>query len=128
MKAMVDNYIESLPLPQQQEICHKLRSLLLEHCPTIVEKYSFKIPFYHLHGSMFCYFNKVGTGIEFCLCRGKEMALAFDVIVVGERKLIGGILLEQVKDIHRFQVVSIIHAAAELQLEYYLQKKNKKGR
>jgi uncharacterized protein len=125
MNVLVDSYIDALP-ENQQRICGKIRDMLFAEVPGIQEKFSFKIPFYHLHGKMFCYMNKVENNIEFCITRGKELSLAFPEIIVGNRKLIGGVLLANVKDIATNNIKAIIHTAAELQLEYCALNKKRK--
>ena len=126
----VDAYIESLPQPQQA-FAQKLRETLFELLPSIEERFSFKLPFYHYYG-MFCYLHADKNGLHFCFCRGKDFVMAFPQLEQKNRASIASVTVRQWSDFTRLEITSLISAAAEWNKEASLQKipmvqKKKKG-
>jgi uncharacterized protein len=107
---LVDIYLDDLPT-QQNEIATRVRELLFEIVPNIQEKFSFKLPFYHYFG-MFCYINKIPNGIDFCICRGKDLMYEFPQLLIKNRATIAGVELYSLKDIEAKEVKNIITTAA----------------
>ena len=106
----VDEYIDTLP-EKEQRIATTIREMLLDLVPGIQEKISFKIPFYHYFG-MFCYINKIENGIDFGLCRGKDLAYAFPALEIKNRAIVATVSLYEMADIETKEIRSIITAAA----------------
>jgi uncharacterized protein len=107
---LVDSYIDGLP-EDRKAIAEQLRSIIHALVPTVQEKFSFKIPFYHYFG-MFCYINPVKDGIDLGICNGKSFADDFEHLEVKERALIATVRLHALKDIADKQVEQIISTAA----------------
>lgn len=116
----VDDYLESLPQPQQA-IAEKLRELLLELVPGIDERFSFKLPFYHYHG-MFCYLHHDKSGLHLCFCRGKDLVMVFPQLDQKTRASIASVTLHTMRDIHQLEISQLITAAAEWNKEAALLK------
>ena len=116
----IDAYIESLPQPQQA-FAQKLRELLFELVPGIEERFSFKLPFYHYYG-MFCYLHSDKQGLHFCICRGKDLVMAFPQLEQKNRASIASVTLRQWSDFSRLEITSLINAAADWNKEAFLQK------
>jgi uncharacterized protein len=116
----VDTYIESLPQPQQA-FAQKLRELLFELVPGIEERFSFKLPFYHYYG-MFCYLHCDKQGLHFCICRGKDLVMAFPQLEQKNRASIASVTIHTWKDFSRLEMASLITAAAEWNKEASQQK------
>jgi hypothetical protein len=109
MKA-VDAFIDGLP-PDKAVLVNRVRELLHELVPEIVEKLSFKIPFYHYHG-MFCYINPTEKGIDLGFCRGKDLTEEFPQLQLKERAIIATVLIQSVRDFEKLQLRELITAAA----------------
>jgi uncharacterized protein len=106
----VDNYLEALPEPEQA-MALKLRDLLVENVPGIEEKFSFKLPFYHYYG-MFCYLHYDRNGLNFCICRGKDLLLAFPQLDQKNRASIASVTIRQWSDFARLEISLLIAEAA----------------
>ena len=118
---LVDIYIDDLP-ENQKAIVTTLRQMLFEFVPNIQEKYSYKLPFYHYFG-MFCYVNKIpNNGIDFCICRGKDLMDEFPQLLIKKRVTIAGVELYSLKDIRTKEVKEIIITAAAWNKEAKLNK------
>lgn len=109
MKA-VDAFIDGLP-DDKAVLVNRLRELLHELVPEIVEKLSFKIPFYHYHG-MFCYINPTKNGIDLGLCRGKDLAPEFPQLQLKERAIVATVSIQATKDFEKLKLRELITAAA----------------
>lgn len=116
----VDAYIESLPQPQQS-FAQKLRELLFASVPGIEERFSFKLPFYHYYG-MFCYLHADKQSLHFCICRGKDLVMAFPQLEQKNRASIASVTVHQWSDFQRLEITTLIAAAAEWNKEASLQK------
>ena len=116
----VDAYIESLPQPQQA-FAQKLRELLFETVPNIEERFSFKLPFYHYYG-MFCYLHADKHGLHLCVCRGKDLLMAFPQLEQKNRAFIASVTVHQWSDFSRLEITTLIGAAAEWNREASLRK------
>lgn len=116
----VDAYLESLPQPQQA-IAEKLRELLFESVPGIEERFSFKLPFYHFHG-MFCYLHHDKHGLHLCICRGKDLVVAFPQLEQKGRASIASVTLTAMRDIYQLEIPQLITAAADWNKEAALKK------
>lgn len=110
MLSNVDDYIEQLPVPQNK-LARQVRQLLLNLVPEIVEKLSFKIPFYHYYG-MFCYINKVPNGIDVGFCRGKDLSDEFPQLEIKGRAIVATVTIVAPDDIKQKELREIIVAAA----------------
>lgn len=117
---LVDAYIESLAQPQQA-FAQKLRELLFEIVPGIEERFSFKLPFYHYYG-MFCYLHADKQGLHFCICRGKDLVMAFPQLEQKNRASIASVTVREWSDFSRLEIKTLISAAAEWNKEASLQK------
>lgn len=106
----VDEYIESLP-DERREICEIVRELILENVPGIIEKLSFKIPFYHYFG-MFMYINNTKEGIDVAFCRGKDLLKEFPQLNIKNRATIATITIQNKNDIKKFNLRPLIVTAA----------------
>ncbi len=106
----VDDYIDALPA-DRQEICHLVREMIIENVPAVVEKFSFKLPFYHYFG-MFMYLHNNAEGVNVAFCRGKDLLLVFPQLELKNRSSISTVCIRTKKDIATLQVREIIHAAA----------------
>lgn len=129
MSSQIDSWIE-MQEPPYNTIGESLREMIMETVPGIVEKFSFKVPFYHYHG-MFCYFNKTKGGIELCFCRGKDLVDAWPQLQLKERAIVAGICFQTMADVKRQPLRSLIAGAAAWQeeaarLKISLIRKNKK--
>jgi hypothetical protein len=107
----VDLYIEDLP-EHHKEIARQVREMIFECVPNVHEKFSFKLPFYHYYG-MFCYINKLPKGIDFCLCRGRDLLDEFPQLQIKSRVQIAGVELFSVNDIKLKQIKQVIITAAQ---------------
>lgn len=108
---LVDLYIDALN-ENEERIVEKIRMMLFELVPGIEERFSFRLPFYHYYG-MFCYINKVKEGIEFNLCRGKDLLMAFPELNRKNRATIAGITICSSKQMNIQQLRELILSAAE---------------
>lgn len=129
MPTQVDSWIEMQEAPYNT-IAEVLRKTILETVPGVIEKYSFKIPFYHYYG-MFCYLNKTKTGIELCFCRGKDLVDAWPQLKTNERAMVAGISFNSMTDLKKHSIRSLIAGAAAWQeeaarLKISMIRKNKK--
>lgn len=106
----VDDYIESLP-DEKRVIAELIREMLFENVPTIEEKLSFKLPFYHYFG-MFVFLNNTKAGIDVVFCRGKDLVDEFPQLTVNKRAIMAGVCISNKKDIRRFHLREIILTAA----------------
>ena len=106
----VDEYIESLP-DERREICEIVRELILENVPGIIEKLSFKIPFYHYFG-MFMYINNTKEGIDVAFCRGKDLLEEFPQLNIKNRATIATVTIQNKNDIKKFNLRPLIVTAA----------------
>lgn len=118
MHPKVDLYIDELP-EHLAEVATAIRNYLFHNVAGIEERYSFKLPFYHYYG-MFCYINKVNSGLELCFCRGKDLAVAFPQLEQKERKLIAGITLHSKKDIREKKIFQLLEAGAAWNKECFM--------
>ncbi|HYO21940.1 MAG TPA: DUF1801 domain-containing protein [Flavisolibacter sp.] len=116
----IDAYLESLSQPQQA-MAQRLREMLFELVPSIEERFSFKLPFYHYYG-MFCYLHADKHGLHFCICRGKDLAMAFPQLQQKNRASIASVTLHEWSDFSRLEIATLIAAAAEWNKEASLQK------
>lgn len=121
MHPQVTSYIELLD-ETAQEIAATLRDMILEIVPSVEEKYSFKIPFYHYFG-MFCYINAIKGGIELAFCRGKDLVMAYPQLELGNRVMIAGVKLYSKTDIQKKEVYQLIAGAALWQQEAWQAKR-----
>lgn len=129
MFTRVDSWIE-MQEPPLNTVAESLREIILEAVPGVIEKCSFKIPFYHFHG-MFCYLNKTNDGIELCFCRGKDLVDAWPQLQMKERVMVAGISFQTMADLKRHPLRSLIADAAAWQeeaarLKISMIRKNKK--
>ncbi|HEX8315464.1 MAG TPA: DUF1801 domain-containing protein [Flavisolibacter sp.] len=116
----VNAYLESLPQPQQA-FAQKLREMLFELVPRVEERFSFKLPFYHYYG-MFCYLHADKNGLHFCVCRGKDLLIAFPQLEQKNRASIASIVVNEWSDFSRLEISAMIMAAADWNKEASLQK------
>jgi hypothetical protein len=108
----VDEYIEQLD-EENKGVANFIRQRLHALIPSVEERFSFKIPFYHYFG-MFCYINKVKGGIELCFCRGRELSEMYELLDLKKRKMIAGITFKGLKDDKLAMVDVLISGAAML--------------
>ncbi|HEX7847192.1 MAG TPA: DUF1801 domain-containing protein [Chitinophagaceae bacterium] len=106
----VDAYIEALP-EERKEICEILREIILENVPGIIEKLSFKIPFYHYYG-MFMYLNNTKEGIDVAFCRGRDLLETFPQLTSKSRAIVATVCIKHKKEINSFAVREMIVTAA----------------
>jgi hypothetical protein len=106
----VDDYIDALS-PERQELCSIVREMILENVPGIIEKFSFKLPFYHYFG-MFMYLHNNAEGVNVAFCRGKDLLIAFPQLDLKNRSSIATVCVRAKKDITALQVREMIVAAA----------------
>ena len=111
----VSSYIEGLP-EHQQPLAEAVRGLIYTLQQPVEERFSFGIPFYHLLG-MFCYINPIEGGIELGFCRGKDLVLAYPQLEMGNRAMVAGVKLYQLKDIQRKEIMNLLEGAAAWQVE-----------
>jgi hypothetical protein len=116
----VDAYLDALS-PSQQVMAQKIRELLFELVPGVEERFSFKLPFYHYYG-MFCYLHADKHGLHFCICRGKDLVMAFPQLEQKNRASIASVTLHDWSDFSKQEVTALIAAAAEWNKEAALQK------
>ncbi len=107
----VDDYIFNLS-EQQQKLANRLRQLILTMVPAVVEKFSYKIPFYHYFG-MFCYINAIPDGIDLGICRGRDLATAFPSLEEKGRAIMATVAIYSLADFEKKEVAAIIAAAAD---------------
>jgi hypothetical protein len=106
----VDDYIESLP-DEKRVIAELIREMLFENVPTIEERLSYKLPFYHYFG-MFVFLNNTKVGIDVVFCRGKDLVDEFPQLTVNKRAIMAGICISSKEDIRRYHLKEIILTAA----------------
>jgi hypothetical protein len=123
MNYKVDEYIEQLN-EENKGVANFIRQRLHALIPSVEERFSFKIPFYHYFG-MFCYINKVKGGIELCFCRGRELSEMYELLDLKKRKMIAGITFNGLKDDKLAMVDVLISGAAMLHEEKF--KKNNRS-
>lgn len=111
MSQKVNTYIEGLP-EDRKELCERLRDLILETVPEAEEKLSFGIPFYHYFG-MFMYLNNTKEGIDFAVCRGKDLLKAFPVLELKNRATIATVTITDKKQIAQYELRQLVSTAAE---------------
>lgn len=116
----VNGYLEALPQPQQA-FAQKLREMLFELVPGIEERFSFKLPFYHYYG-MFCYLHADKHGLHFCVCRGKDLVMAFPQLERKNRASIASVTINKWSDFSTLEIQALITAAADWNKEAAEQK------
>ena len=106
----VDDYIDALPIPQK-ELMEKVRSLILENIPGVVEKFSYKLPFYHYCG-MLLFMHHNTDGIYIAFMRGKDLMWEFPQLEKKQRAIAASVTLRNKKDMVEKQVEQLIITAA----------------
>jgi hypothetical protein len=106
----VDDYIESLPLPQQ-EVASRLRELLFENVANIEERFSYQLPFYRYYG-MFAYLRAADGAVYICFYRGKDLMQVFPQLELKQRASICCVRVDSLKDIKKFEIITMITTAA----------------
>ncbi len=120
----VDAYIDLLP-DFERETAERIREMIFVSVPDVMEKLSFKIPFYHYFG-MFCYLNyiKAGGGLEWVFCRGKDLADAHPILITQGRAMVAGITLKKGELVDWSLIQQVLYDAASWQEMAYQQKKS----
>jgi uncharacterized protein len=113
----VDAYIDALPAPLDAAAT-AVRQLLFEAVPSLEERFSFKLPFYHYFG-MFCYLrhNPQQQALDVTFTRGSELAIAFPQLERRNRAVGASLVLQTVSDIYGLELPAVLQAAAEWQQE-----------
>ena len=106
----VDDYIDALPEPQKI-LMEKARSLILENIPGVVEKFSYKLPFYHYCGMLLFMHHNV-NGIYIAFMRGKDLVWEFPQLDRKQRAIAASVTIRNKKDIVEKQIEQLIIAAA----------------
>jgi uncharacterized protein len=121
----VDSYIEALPA-EKRKVANQLRELLHSMIPGIVEKFSFKIPFYHYCGGMFCYISHDKSGVYLGVCYGKFFADEYEAMEIKDRAMVASVHINSLAEMGTKQVAEIIATAAIRQEVRMKEKKQKK--
>jgi hypothetical protein len=106
----VDDYMEALP-ELQKELAEKVRSLILDNVPGVLEKLSYKMPFYHYCG-MLLFMHHVKDGIYIAFMRGKDLVWEFPQLERKQRAIAASVTIRNKRDIVEKQVEQLIIAAA----------------
>lgn len=115
----VEAYFDTLPDGQAQ-VVERLHHLMLVH-PGVSARLRYGIPFYDLH-SWFAYTNPLKSGrVECCFLQGRRILEQGDpsgLLEHRERKMVAGILLQDMPDLKRKQaaLLAVVDAALALQL------------
>ncbi len=119
MNVRAEEWIYNLE-PETRNTMLKVRELILQAHPMIIEKYSYKIPFYYLNG-MLCYFAilKKGKRPVLGLCDGHLIPDTYHLLRADEnQKYIRHILLN-IENLKPEIVLHYIQKALDIKLNKY---------
>lgn len=100
--------------PEHRQMLLVMRDMILSASPDIIEKFSFKVPFYHAKG-MLCYLSvlKKEEAIEWCFCYGASLDDPGGLLRAKNRKLIWGVTIQSLQDLEEKAEAldAILHSA-----------------
>ena len=112
----VENYILNQPEPYQSIMLY-VRSVILKTLPNIVEKYNYKIPFYHHNKKPLCYLNILkGTNyVDVAFVQGVILQNGFPQLKDDHnRKQVRSIQVKSLKDFDELLFVELLKEGASL--------------
>jgi len=96
MMSSVERYIESRP-NSEQAVFFCTRRLILESAPGMMEKISYKIPFYYYLGP-FCYLNPYKGGLDLGFFYGLDLSNEQGILESRDRKQVQSIPIYTLDD------------------------------
>ncbi|MFN0215188.1 MAG: DUF1801 domain-containing protein [Saprospiraceae bacterium] len=111
-----DSFLEALT-PSEQEICLRLRNLILQNFPNLRETWAYGAPFYKGRGRIcFLYpaslpYSGVKSGVNFGFNRGHLLSNEQGLLQMGDRKEVAYIPVLFEKDIQEVLFLEILHEA-----------------
>jgi len=94
-----------------------VRSVILKTLPNIIEKFNYKIPFYHYNKKPMCYLNilKGASFVDVAFVQGVFLQDKFSQLKdYNNRKHVRSIQVKSMEDFDEFMFVSLIKEAAIL--------------
>ncbi len=117
-----DTFLEAI-LPEEQAICARLRTLILENFPELKEKFSYGVPYFH-GKTRICFlypaslpYSGIAEGVLFGFNRGHLLSNEHGLLGMGNRKEVGYISLLQASDIRAGILLEMLHEAVLLDAE-----------
>lgn len=112
----VDQYLFHQKEPYQSIMLY-VRSVILKTIPDIVEKYNYKVPFYHHNKKPLCYLNILkGTKyVDIAFVQGILLENKFSILKdYNNRKQVRSIQVENLEDFDELQFITLLKEASSL--------------
>ena len=111
-----DSFLEALP-PEEQNICLRLRNLILENCPGLKETWAYGAPFYKGRRRIcFLYpaslpYSGLKEGVNLGFNRANLLSNQQGLLDAGERKEVAYIRINSLQDIQENLLLEILQEA-----------------
>lgn len=112
----VENYLFNQVEPYQSIMLY-IRGVIKRTLPTIEEKYSYKVPFYHHNKKPMLYLNILkGTDfVDVAFVHGKFLEDQFPILKdYNKRKVVRSIQVKNIEDFDELEFVKLLNIAADL--------------
>ncbi len=128
----VETFLFDLPVSEQQ-ICIRLRDIVLRAAPDFEEMLSYGVPYYFRHRRVCCIWPASAKGgpkrgVFLGFCQGHLLSNEQGMVEMGNRKQFGLIRFYDVKEIHEAIILEILQEALLIDDHMHkLKKKTGKG-
>ena len=113
-----EEYILSKPEPWRS-ILIELQTVIKHTIPEVDEQFKWRLPFYSLHGKMFCFLNFRKSFVDLGFPWGVRIDIHSDYLIDGEkRKNLRSLRYSSIEDIDMEVLQDVLQAAARLNERY----------
>ena len=105
-----ENYILDKPEPFRSMLLH-LQSVIERKIPQVDLKFKYRVPFYYINGTPFCYLNQSKDYIDLGFWKGAHFTVHQEHMVTEGRKVIRSLRYTSLEEINDTVLIDILKEA-----------------